>query len=112
MVASIRQNIPAGKFRVIGCDLFDHSDYVVKDCDTQDEAFKLADEHNAKPRVAGRRYRPHRTRPQPLAIRAPRLDADADSPPRRGRIAMIVLGRSSPGIAANSTPDTCRHCTS
>lgn len=48
MVASIRQNIPVGKFRVIGCDPFDHSDYVVKDCDTQDEAFKLADEHNSK----------------------------------------------------------------
>lgn len=48
MVASIRQNIPIGKFRVIGCDLFDHSDYVVKDCDTEDEAFELADDHNSQ----------------------------------------------------------------
>jgi len=46
MVASIRKNIPVGKFRVIGCDLFDHSDYVVKDCDDKDEAFNLADDHN------------------------------------------------------------------
>jgi hypothetical protein len=48
MVAPIRQNIPVGKFRVIGCDLFDRSDYIVKDCDTQDEAFKLADDNNRK----------------------------------------------------------------
>ena len=48
MVASIRKNIPEGKFRVIGCDLFDHSDFVVKDCDAQGEAFKIADDHNRK----------------------------------------------------------------
>jgi hypothetical protein len=46
MVASIRQNIPTGKFRVIGVDLFDHEDYVKKDCDTKDEAFQIADDHN------------------------------------------------------------------
>ncbi len=46
MVTPIRQNIPVGKFRVIGCDLFDHTDYLVKDCDTKDEAFNLADDHN------------------------------------------------------------------
>ena len=46
MVASIRQNIPQGKFRVIGVDLFDHEDYVKKDCDTKEEAFHIADDHN------------------------------------------------------------------
>jgi hypothetical protein len=40
MIASIRKNIPAGKFRVIGCDLFDHSDYIKKDCDTKEEALQ------------------------------------------------------------------------
>ena len=44
----IRKNIPTGKTRVIGVDLFSHEDYVVKDCDTQEEAFKLADEKNKK----------------------------------------------------------------
>ena len=39
---------PAGKTRVVGVDLFDHGDYLVKDCDTREEAFKLADEHNKK----------------------------------------------------------------
>lgn len=48
MVAPTRQNIPVGMFRVIGYDLFDRSDYVVKDCDTKDEAFELADDHNRK----------------------------------------------------------------
>jgi hypothetical protein len=46
MLASIRKNIPSGKFRVAGCDLFDHSDYVVKDCETHEEAFQIADDHN------------------------------------------------------------------
>lgn len=46
MVAPIRKNIPTGKFRVIGCDLFSHSDYVVKDCDSKGEAFNLADDNN------------------------------------------------------------------
>lgn len=46
MVAAITQNIPAGKFRVIGIDLFDKTDYLIKDCDTQDEAFERADVRN------------------------------------------------------------------
>ncbi len=46
MVAAIREGIPAGMFRVVGCDLFDGSDYLVKDCDTRDEAFWIADDHN------------------------------------------------------------------
>ena len=37
---------PTGKFRVIGVDLFDHGDYLVKDCDTREEAFALADDFN------------------------------------------------------------------
>ena len=38
---------PEGKFRVVVIDLFDHEDYVLKDCDSQEEAFELADAHNA-----------------------------------------------------------------
>ena len=37
---------PFGKTRVIGVDLFEHEDYLVGDYDSQDEAFKIADEHN------------------------------------------------------------------
>ncbi len=48
MVASIRKNIPQGKFRVIGIDVFAHEDYLVKDCDTRTEAFALADGKNRK----------------------------------------------------------------
>ena len=44
----IIKNIPTGKIRVIGVDLFSYEDYLVKDCDTQEEAFKLADEKNKK----------------------------------------------------------------
>jgi|GEM_PF-5345755 len=39
---------PQGKTRVVGVDLFDHGDYLVKDCDTQSEAFEIADNHNCK----------------------------------------------------------------
>lgn len=46
MYATIRQNIPRGKFRVVGCDLFDSTDYLVEDCDSRGEAFRLADDHN------------------------------------------------------------------
>ncbi|OGG76329.1 hypothetical protein A2950_01325 [Candidatus Kaiserbacteria bacterium RIFCSPLOWO2_01_FULL_55_19] len=37
---------PKGKTRVIGVDLFDHEHYLIKDCDTQNEAFNLADKKN------------------------------------------------------------------
>jgi hypothetical protein len=47
-IASIRSDIPPGKKRVIGVDLFDHEDYVLKDCDTTDEAYVMADAHNRK----------------------------------------------------------------
>lgn len=46
MTASVRQNVPRGKFRVVGVDLFAHEDYIKKDCDTQEEAFQIADDHN------------------------------------------------------------------
>lgn len=46
MTTSLLRDIPKGKFRVISCDLFDHSDYIKKDCDTQEEAFQIADNHN------------------------------------------------------------------
>ncbi len=47
-MSELRKGIPKGKIRVIGVDLFSHEDYVVKDCDTRDEAFQLADEANKK----------------------------------------------------------------
>lgn len=39
---------PIGKTRVVGVDLFDHTDYLVDDYDSQDEAFEVADGHNTK----------------------------------------------------------------
>jgi len=39
---------PKGKIRAVGVDLFDHSDYLVGDYDSRDEAFRVADEHNAQ----------------------------------------------------------------
>lgn len=39
---------PTGKTRVVGVDLFDHDDYLVGDYDSQDEAFKVADDHNTE----------------------------------------------------------------
>ncbi len=47
-MALIRSNIPSGKYRVIGVDLFDHEDYVVKDCDTPEEAYPMADARNRR----------------------------------------------------------------
>lgn len=45
---SIELRAPEGKIRVVGVDLFDHGDYLVGDYDDQDEAFRVADEHNEK----------------------------------------------------------------
>ena len=39
---------PAGKFRVVGVDLFSHEDYVMEDYGSRAEAFKVADDHNTK----------------------------------------------------------------
>ena len=39
---------PAGKTRVVGVDLFDHDDYLVRDYDSREEAFHVVDEHNSK----------------------------------------------------------------
>jgi hypothetical protein len=39
---------PKGKIRVVGVDLFDHSNYLVDDFDDREEAFRKADEHNKK----------------------------------------------------------------
>lgn len=47
-MTTLRSGIPAGKTRVIGIDLFSHEDYLVKDCDTPDEAFIIASENNKK----------------------------------------------------------------
>lgn len=41
-----RWNVPAGKIRVLAVDLFSREERVVKDCDTPEEAFKIADKHN------------------------------------------------------------------
>jgi hypothetical protein len=40
------QNIPPGKTRIIGVDLFAFEEYLVKDCDTPAEAFAIADRKN------------------------------------------------------------------
>jgi hypothetical protein len=40
------QNIPRGKTRIIGVDLFAFEEYLVKDCDTAAEAFEIADHKN------------------------------------------------------------------
>ena len=37
---------PKGKTRVVGVDLFDHTDYLVGDFDSRDQAFSVADNHN------------------------------------------------------------------
>ena len=47
-MTQLRSGIPTGKTRVIGVDLFSREDYLVKDCDTTEEAFNLADETNKK----------------------------------------------------------------
>jgi hypothetical protein len=39
---------PAGKFRVVGVDLFSHEDYLMGDYTSRAEAFKFADDHNTK----------------------------------------------------------------
>ena len=44
----IELKAPMGKTRVVGVDLFDHENYLVRDCDSQDEAFRVADDHNTK----------------------------------------------------------------
>jgi hypothetical protein len=41
------QDIPAGKTRIIGVDLFAFEEYLVKDCDTRAEAFEIADNKNS-----------------------------------------------------------------
>ena len=45
-MTALRKGMPNGMTRVIGVDLFDHEDYLVKDCKTREEAFKIADDHN------------------------------------------------------------------
>lgn len=42
------QKAPAGKTRVVGIDLFSHEDYLVGDYDSPEQAFKIADDHNAE----------------------------------------------------------------
>ena len=42
-VADLRRS-PKGKFRVLGIDRYDHSDWLEKECDTEEEAVTLAEE--------------------------------------------------------------------
>ena len=42
----LRIGIPKGKIRVITIDLFSHEYYIDTDCDTREEAFKIADDNN------------------------------------------------------------------
>jgi hypothetical protein len=44
--SKLRQDVPRGKTRVVGVDLFAFEEYLVKDCETRAEAFKIADEKN------------------------------------------------------------------
>jgi hypothetical protein len=39
---------PEGKIRIVGVDLFSSEDYLVGDYDDQDQAFRVADEHNSE----------------------------------------------------------------
>jgi hypothetical protein len=39
------RHAPLGKFRVVGVDTFDGGDWIIKDCDTFQEAKELADEN-------------------------------------------------------------------
>jgi len=45
---NVELTAPAGKFRVVGVDLFSHEDYLVGDYGSRAEAFKVADDHNTK----------------------------------------------------------------
>ena len=45
-MTDLRTGIPAGKTRVIWVDLFDHSDGVLGDYDSADEAQAVADRRN------------------------------------------------------------------
>jgi len=45
---AVEVSAPAGKFRVIGVDLFSHEDYLVGDYSSRAKAFKIADAHNTK----------------------------------------------------------------
>ncbi len=45
---NVELKAPAGKFRVVGVDLFSHEDYLKGDYDFRAEAYKVTDDHNAK----------------------------------------------------------------
>ena len=44
----VQRAAPAGKFRVVVVDLFSHERFLEAEFDSQEEAFRLADEHNTK----------------------------------------------------------------
>ena len=46
IMSKLRATVPEGKIRVVSVDKHEGVEYLVKDCDTSDEAFKLADEQN------------------------------------------------------------------
>ena len=39
---SLELQVSAGKFRVVGVDLFSHEDYLVEECSSREQAFKIA----------------------------------------------------------------------
>lgn len=47
-MTQLRSNIPLGKTRVIGVDLFDGGDYILDDYDTKDKALQVAAERNSR----------------------------------------------------------------
>ncbi len=46
MYGDAERKAPPGKFRVIMIDLWHHEDFLVKDCDTKNEALDIAWKHN------------------------------------------------------------------
>jgi hypothetical protein len=47
-LTELRKSIPKGKARVIAISLYGQGDYLVKDCDTRDEAFRLSTDYNSR----------------------------------------------------------------
>lgn len=46
-MTELRSEIPKGKTRIIGVDLFAHEDWLVGDYDKREDAFEIADKKNS-----------------------------------------------------------------
>lgn len=42
---TVELKAPQGKFRVVGVDTFSNEDWIIKDCDTLDQAIAVANEN-------------------------------------------------------------------